>query len=878
MELRRLVLPICLLLAMFAFRGVAAEVPAEPVEHWALNGKALPVEIPAQPSLNIGSSGAIALWCRPDAPHGGLFSFGLESEGGNRNFAVVFDTRTDWGDPANELRLWAGGSRQYQTYSTELPDLPVGQWTHVVVSIDGPVLRFYFDAEPVMEVTLPFVMDLSKQGLNIGRYAWSGDDDFDGTIDDVAIFAQPLSREQVRELYRQRCASFGHDVARLSQPSVEAHVQAEAGRIVVRARQGQMKSLPAGATFRATLMGTNVASSAPVDAASRPALVQLEAAGVPAGTYELQCEVVGSNRQRIGKPARQKVEWPGRDASFANVRVLNNLVWELLNEKPGRVNDQREYPFTQPKRRWIYVRSDASSVEVVVDGKQVPQPEAMVFLDRGEHTIGLKPTSADARVESLVVRSIPQLIFDSLIPEPHINSTIAFDEDFIRKHVVPSVNTFTLIERSKPETERPLFREMIGTGRHFVGHSLVPTTAGDKPITADGAFDAIVGAWGMRHPELNGSIADEFGMSQPHCAAYADAIRRLHGDSRFAGRQYIPYVGRLYTGEAGRQLVQALVDTGSAFAFKCYLPTPATEQAAYDAAWRRLVTEANYFRARCSPKAIESMIVCFGYFCTPNEFLNVVPQVNYKTFLDMQFRLVATQPEFWATRGLQNYFVHYADEETTRWIVHLFRHYGIEGSTEPAAVDPFDSSPLLADGDFVEGTKHWRIEPAAPGSVEVVDEIHFAWLQGRYPYTPGGDSALRMTRSAERPNVASQTIRNLKPGRLYATRMISAVQGDMSEPSSTQKGLRLDVRGAQVLPEPSYSREFHNSYAHAYGPFGTDRPAWMTYHWVLFRAEGEEAELRVSDWTADGQPAGPVGQPMIFNFAQVQPYFGDFEE
>ena len=835
-----------------------------------LDTKAGFVRIAAHADLDVGRAGTIEMWCRPQSRHGALFSWGQASERANRNFVVVFDTRPDWGEPGGELRLWSGGGRRYQTYSTELPDLPLERWTHVVVSIDGATLIFYYDGAPVMEVALPFVMDLADQSLVIGRYEWSGEDVFRGLIDDVALYDRPLSGREVLELYRRTCASFDHDATLRSRPAMELHVQSEAGRIGVRVRTAKMGALPAGTTVRAALTGTNARNSAPIDPAARPTFLSLDAAAVPAGSYELQCTFVGPDGTTIGRPSRERVSWPGRDPAFANVRVLNNLVWEVLSVRPGDLAGERRYEFTQPKRRWIYVRAEGRDFEVMVNGIKATVPEAMLFLPQGRHTLVLRPRGT-GHVDSLIVRSIPRIIFDSMIPDPHVASAIPFNEDFIRRHIVPHVNTFTVVSSTrKPRPEQPLFREILGTGRRILGHCLVPTKTGDEPITAEGAAVFVAGTWGMTHPDLNGSIADEFGISVPHCAAYARAWRRLHADPRFADREYVPYVGRLYTGGAGRELVKALVDTGSAFAFKRYLRCPGTEQAAYDYARRSLLQEARKYRTLC-PGSIESMIVCFGYFCAPNEFLNVAPQANYKTFLDMQFRMVAHEPEFWAARGLHNYLVHYADEETSRWVVHLYRHYGIEGATRPAATDPFDSSSLLADGDFADAPRHWRLQPAAPESMTVVDEIHFGWLQGRYPFTPRGDNALRMVRHADKPNVAAQTIRNLQPGRLYAARMISAVHGDMT--GQQPHALRLDVRGARVLPEPSYTRVYPNSYAHSYGDYNTDHRAWLTYHWLLFRAEAAEAELTISDWADDDRPGGPIGQPLILNFVQVHPYF-----
>jgi len=49
----------------------------------------------------------------------------------------------------------------------------------------------------------------------------------------------------------------------------------------------------------------------------------------------------------------------------------------------------------------------------------------------------------------------------------------------------------------------------------------------------------------------------------------------------------------------------------------------------------------------------------------------------------------------------------------------------------------------------------------------------------------------------------------------------------------------------------------------------------MNYHWRVFRAKGKTARLRVSDWQSDTAPGGRVGQELIYNFIEVQPYLGE---
>jgi len=55
-------------------------------------------------------------------------------------------------------------------------------------------------------------------------------------------------------------------------------------------------------------------------------------------------------------------------------------------------------------------------------------------------------------------------------------------------------------------------------------------------------------------------------------------------------------------------------------------------------------------------------------------------------------------------------------------------------------------------------------------------------------------------------------------------------------------------------------------------PFTREHPFHMNYHWRRFRATGAGAELTVSDWIGETGPGGPVGQQLIYNFIEIQPY------
>jgi hypothetical protein len=54
--------------------------------------------------------------------------------------------------------------------------------------------------------------------------------------------------------------------------------------------------------------------------------------------------------------------------------------------------------------------------------------------------------------------------------------------------------------------------------------------------------------------------------------------------------------------------------------------------------------------------------------------------------------------------------------------------------------------------------------------------------------------------------------------------------------------------------------------------FALGAAAWMNYHWMVFQAQESQAELSISDWSSPTDPGGPIGQELMLNFVQIQPY------
>ena len=321
-----------------------------------------------------------------------------------------------------------------------------------------------------------------------------------------------------------------------------------------------------------------------------------------------------------------------------------------------------------------------------------------------------------------------------------------------------------------------------------------------------------------------------------------------------------------------------MIASGYRFAWECYLKEPASEPLARKHLQRELTAGMSGWQRAfpgCEPRAI----ICFGYMSQPPESLNANPQVDYKVWMDMQFQHLATDPAFVGLGGLMEYTSGYADEETVRWAAKLFRHYGIEGKRELLSKEHGYRYQLdhIVNADFTDGTEGWTVAPAAEGSIATRSVKGFGWLEGRYPPTQQGDTVLWMKRSAAKPNRVAQEVKGLKPGKLYSLKLFTADYRDLQDGKSAEQKHAVTIRldGVELLPEKCFQHVFPECYSHDLGPFNRDHRFYMNYHVRVFRAKSGKAMLAISDWAGTTDPGGTVGQELILNFAELQPYLPD---
>ncbi|MFP4055548.1 MAG: LamG domain-containing protein [Candidatus Brocadiia bacterium] len=153
------------------------------------------VRVPDSPSLSLTGDLTIAAWLHGDGP----------SFSGNRNIVAkdsndAYRFRVD--ASGGQLWLLLNDGTGHQLHPSGVTP-PSGSWHHVATTVDfaDQKVRFYLDGNLArqMDTTKSSIADTGG-GLTIGSYSWGGSEVFDGLLDDVAVYDQRLSNDQVRAL------------------------------------------------------------------------------------------------------------------------------------------------------------------------------------------------------------------------------------------------------------------------------------------------------------------------------------------------------------------------------------------------------------------------------------------------------------------------------------------------------------------------------------------------------------------------------------------------------------------------------------------------------------------------------------------------------
>lgn len=590
-------------------------------------------------------------------------------------------------------------------------------------------------------------------------------------------------------------------------------------------------------------------------------------ADVPWGAYEVRAILSDAAGRELVSTLTTATVLPGGEH---RIRVLNNLVSELMNADERGLLEGKRIEFMNPRHGWCFFRFTGGAL-VRLNSEKTPlgrgAAEAMRLLPPGRHTLHIAGT-----LKSLVVRAIPALVYNAHETTPRIRAFGANMWARLGKTILPHCNTIEAL-REYPEAHD----EWKKAGKCWLANQNNPGREGDRDQAAANAYPYWQSSLGYRASGYDGIQSDEFWssmFSRDAWLALSRSAARLAEDPKFEGRMFIPFACGVYQSAGGYAFMKTLLNAGWPFSEEWYIGERNDEAESMENIRKRLVDSAEGWEY-VLPGSVRRMIVTLMHASLPYCTANTSPAVDFKVHLDRQFQTLANDPVFFGLWGVQPYRANYFDPETLLWTGRLMRHYGIKGHTDRLSEDPYVLRHIL-NSDFDGGTEHWTLEPATKGSIFVDSFPGYGTMQGRYRAAPGqGDRFLVTKRSAEAPNVFSQDIKNLTPGRLYSLRLYTGdhqnlVQG-ISQPGVVH-GISIRIEGDDPLPRGEHGFQDHFSSIRSAGRFNRNHRFWQNFHWRVFRAKKTAAKLVISDWRTPTEPGGPTGQELMFNFIELQPY------
>ena len=602
-----------------------------------------------------------------------------------------------------------------------------------------------------------------------------------------------------------------------------------------------------------------------------PALktVEFNASDLDWGAYDVGVSLRDASGRELAATTAVATVLPGGDERIV---VLNNLVSELMNAKERGLLQRRELVFMNPRKGWCFFSVEGeASLRLADEGKPLATAtdgapgEAMRLLPAGRHTLHVVGVPAQ-----IVVRAIPALVHNVYPTAPRIAPFGPHTWERLAKFTLPNGNMIESHKIDIPECD-----EWLAQGRHWIMNR---TAAWLQAQRHGGTFEdakAIHEYWrqtpGFGSDRISGMQVDEYGGSWGGAKLLmtARSAAMLAEDPDFAGKSWIPFVAGSFHSDGGRLFIKTTLAAGWPFSVERYIGEMPTEAQDREHVRAELLAEAERWESTvpgCLRRAIFTLMYAYLPYCTTNRF----PSIDFRAHLEMQMQVLATDPAYFGLWGVQPYRANYVDEEVLHWMGMLLRHYAIEGRTDWLLQDPYSLSHI-DNADFVDGLSGWRIEPAEAGSVSAGEFSGYGTLEGRYPWASFGNTFLVIRRSEKAPNRFSQTVRGLEPGRVYSLKLITGdydhLKAGMSQAQT--HALSIGITGADVL-EDAFQYPFFS--ARGPKPFTREHPFHMNYHWRRFRARGSTAELTISDWESASEPGGPIGQQLMTNFVEIQPY------
>jgi hypothetical protein len=866
----------------------ASYVPTATGNALRFDGQSSFVDCGTQESLHLTKAVTLEAWVRPDR----VAPYLLQMVVGKGKACSLFARSGGW----VQFPSWRDAA--------EAPFMS-GMWHHLVGTFDESNSRIYIDGKQLaanihdpkelkVDRDTPFLIGAGHKDDDVSEVNWRTA--FAGLIDNVRIYNRPLTAEEVAGRYDSTRAEYG-----LNLRSFAYRFNDE---IVV-----EFDNVAAGSTIEVEIPSTagSYRASSKADRDGYQSL-RLKVPGLAAGIHLIQSDVTSKDGQASEK-AQTRILWPKRPAwpeAKPEYTVLNNFVTELLlldKPSPG------EFRFTNPRNGWLFISSSARAggedgVDVYLEAVSRERPilvhgvdaeptlESMRKLPAGEYALRIDH-QGKPRHDSLVVRTMPETLHIRMCRQPDEPPGAALQQRW-GAHVIPNfplmdwdwlwpdvLRNCNVLSAHYGARSRIVEKDRAGawqkSGRKILYELVVPGV-GSGTVTADSAYSY----WTERDPYTDPRCdiigVDEFGSYDAQkFGSWIEAQKRIRAHETYGKKQFLGFYNHgCYYGEDAVSFAERLVRQGDTVGLETYLyevPAPYV-RSYFDANIR-----GNLARwAELAPGIQKGTMEVLGYFSMPTiGNWAAHSRVDFKVFMDMQFKIMATDPVFWELYGVSNYASRKADEEFVRWQGRLFRHYCIEGKTDLLSKEYGYLYELdhIRNVDFADGLEQWSPEPAEPGAIEApyIDGLQVVLGSSA---ALNADRALVMTRSEKGPNTVSQRLHKLSPGKPYVLAVYTGDYEDMITGTSVKKPDAVSITITDAEVDEARSFVFNGCMQRNFKPFGIvgmENPFWHNYHRIVFRPRSTDSKLIMSDWASSDAPGGPAGQRLLFGLIELHPYY-----
>ncbi|MBP5638365.1 MAG: carbohydrate binding domain-containing protein [Victivallales bacterium] len=544
-------------------------------------------------------------------------------------------------------------------------------------------------------------------------------------------------------------------------------------------------------------------------------------------------------------------------------RRLNNLVVEILNAPLAKTTDAQTFDFCTMRSGWIFIAAQdaaADSLEIMLDGKlvvinsQTPRLENFRDVLIGGHTLEIKGAVNGGRI---VVRSIPE-IFNYC---PGINNGVPenppFDWEFQKRYVLPAVTTQN--GGNIPQEHR---KEFFDAGYKWIAN------LGTVNVKADELVRRLDTCAGMNNPAYQGVSCDEQFFNQvSSIMPYTDGMKKFVPKNDHVIYTWItnqPSVVGLHN-DFIAECLNACHGRGRLIS-EVYCRTKRTLKNAQEYLDNNIIERTKAYK-RFYPNIIDHWGIILGNFNQiPILSLAHHPNVDYKYYLDMQFNLLANNPEC-KDMAITGYWgSYYADHELHRWAFMLTRHYCVEGKTTMLSDEyGFSYAPgHIKNGDFDNGFDHWTT------SGNVTNGKHTGFASNSHNRWGGnggaGDTFAVFTKEEDEVSTVTQVAKGFVPGKAYCLQFSTVDYNDVkaSRLNPRQFGINVTLDdGAQIRKDLSWlhiDKRVKGRYAHNNGV------ARCNLHHIVFIATKPEITV-----TFDNAKA-LKGEALGLNYVMLNPF------